>query len=266
MKAPVYARSMRDRRRSLAWWSLGTAAYLVMMIAVYPTVRDSSGIAQAVQDYPEAMMKLFGVERLDMTSGAGYLSAELYGFVLPLLVMVLAIGAGAALIAGAQERGTLDLVLAHPVRRRALYLQDAAVVASGVGVVSVLSFVVVAVADPLVTLNLSLANLALTTLGLFLLGVLVGWVALAVGAATGSHGLAVGVAGGFAAGSYLLMVVSGLVGALEGTHYLSAYWYAVGASPLSSGMSWWRPLALLGLLAVVLAAGVWRFEGRDLAA
>ena len=51
---------------------------------------------------------------LDYVSGAGYLGSELFAFMVPLLLLIAAIGAGARAIAGEEERGTLDLLLANP--------------------------------------------------------------------------------------------------------------------------------------------------------
>ncbi len=47
----------------------------------------------------------------------GYLDAELFSFMLPLFVLVLAIGSGARAFAGEEDAGRLELVLSYPVRR-----------------------------------------------------------------------------------------------------------------------------------------------------
>ena len=38
----------------------------------------------------------------------------------PLILLIFAVGAGADAVAGEEERGALDLLLAHPLRRRRL--------------------------------------------------------------------------------------------------------------------------------------------------
>ena len=55
-----------------------------------------------------------------IASGTGYWAAFILA---PLVLLIFAIGAGAGAVAGEEERGTLDLVLAHPVRRRDFVLQ-----------------------------------------------------------------------------------------------------------------------------------------------
>ena len=91
------------------------------MVAVYPTVRDNPRPEQDGERLPRGAegFHRFGGD-LDYVSGAGYLGSELFSFMVPLLLLVAAIGAGARAIAGEEERGTLDLLLANPLSRALL--------------------------------------------------------------------------------------------------------------------------------------------------
>ena len=118
MLRSVFTKTLRDLRRGFAWWCVGLIGLVSMMIAVYPTVRDNPSLNKLVQDYPEALKAFiaFGGS-LDYVSGAGYLGSELFSFMIPLLFLVAAIGNGAGSLAGEEERGTLEFLLAHPVSR-----------------------------------------------------------------------------------------------------------------------------------------------------
>jgi len=72
MLRSVFLKSLRDIRRGFAWWSVGLAGLVALMVAVYPSVRDNPGLNKLVEDYPEALKAFiaFGGE-LDYTSGAG---------------------------------------------------------------------------------------------------------------------------------------------------------------------------------------------------
>ena len=165
MRRNVFLKTLSDARRALVWWSLGLIGMSTLMIAVYPTVRDNPDLNKMVQDYPEALKAFiaFGGE-LDYVSGAGYLGSELFAFMVPLLLLIAAIGAGARAIAGEEERGTLDLLLANPLSRRRLVLDKLAAVA--VEVRCSLSVVLVAalvVGVAVVGMNVSAAHLAAAT-------------------------------------------------------------------------------------------------------
>jgi ABC-2 type transport system permease protein len=260
----VLRRSLLDRRRSLLWWSVGVGAYVALMAAVFPSIRDA-GLAEMVDRYPPEMMALFGISDLDFASGAGFLSAELFGFVVPLFVLILVIGTAAAVTAGAEDAGTLDLVLTHPVPRRSYLLQQAALVAVEALWLGAVVVVVLVVANPVFDLGVDAANLVGAVSGTVALGVLMGWLGLALGAATGSRAMALGGASALAALAYLAATLPELVEGLRPVRYLSPFWYATSGSPLTAGYTWWHLLVLLGAAAAVLAAGVARFERRNLA-
>ena len=131
----VFLKSLRDLGRAFFWWSLGLVGLVALMVSVYPSVRDNEALNKLVNDYPAALKGFvaFGGE-IDYVSAAGYLGSELFSLMVPLLLLVAAIGAGARAIAGEEERGTLDLLLAHPMSRRRVALEKlAALIAEIVG-------------------------------------------------------------------------------------------------------------------------------------
>ena len=182
---------------------------------------------------------------------------------LPLLVLVMAIGSGARAFAGEEDAGRLELVLAYPVRRRDAVLAKSAAIAGEVLAVSVVAGLALAVLDPIAGLDLSGGRLATAILSLAGLGLLFGWLALAVGAALGSRALAVGVPAALAAGGYLVNGLHGLAGWLDPFRFLSAFWL-VGSSPLQTGVRGGGLVAVFVLAALVLGAGSLLVERRDL--
>ena len=126
MLGSVFAKSLRDLRRSFTGWSLGLAGYVALIVAVYPTIRDNRDLNKLVESYPEALKAFiaFGGQA-DFTSAAGYLGSELFAFMIPALFLVASVGNGAGAIAGEEERGTLDLLLSFP-RSRTRYSQPKA--------------------------------------------------------------------------------------------------------------------------------------------
>jgi ABC-2 type transport system permease protein len=191
------------------------------------------------------------------------MDAELFSFMLPLLVLVLAIGSGARTFAGEEEGGRLELVLAYPMARRAAVLAKAAAVAGEVFLVCAVGFAALAVLDAVVGLELSLSRLGAAFGGLAALGLLYGWLALAVGAAVPSRVLAIGVPAGYAAAAYLVGGLHALAGWLDPFRFLSPFWL-VGSAPLQNGANGWGALAVLAAAVAALAAGAILVDRRDL--
>lgn len=264
MAAELLRRGLGDHWRALAAWCVGVAAYVALVAAIFPSIESSPEFDKLVESYPDVLKSLFGIaEGGSITSGAGYLDVELFSFMLPLLVLVLAIGSGARTIAGEEDAGRLELVLSYPLRRRDAVLAKGAAVAAEVVTVCVVIGIAIALLDPLVGLDLSLGRLAEALGALAALGLVYGWLALAVGAAWPSRALAIGIPAALAAGAYLVSGLHELAGWLDPFRFLSPFWL-VGSSPLQRGADGWGVLAVVAAALAVLAAGSLLIERRDL--
>ena len=234
------------------------------MAAIFPSIESSPEFNELIESYPDVLKSLFGLaEGGDITSGAGYLDAELFSLMLPLLVLVLAIGSGARAFAGEEDSGRLELVLAYPVRRRDAVLAKGAAVACEIALVCAAAGAALLVLDPVVGLELSVGRVAAALGGLAALGVLHGWLALGVGAAVPSRALAIGVPAGVAAAGYLVNGLHGLAGWLDPFRLLSPFWL-VGSSPLQNGVAGRGVLVVLAAALLALLAGSLLVERRDL--
>lgn len=257
-------RGVADHRKALAGWCFGAAAYVTLIAAIYPSLSGSGSLDKLVQSYPDVLKSLFGISGSgSLGSGAGFLDAELFSFMLPLLVLVLAIGSGARTFAGEEDAGRLELVLAYPVRRRAAVLAKGAAVGAEVVAVCACTGIAIGVLNPVFDLGLSTGHIAQAVSGLALLGLLFAWLAVGLGAALGNRGLAVALPAGLAAAGYLVSGLHSLAGWLDPFRVLSAFWW-IGTSPLQNGIRGWGAL-VVGLAAIVaLLAGAALVERRDL--
>lgn len=261
---PIFAQGLRDRRTSLIWWSLGVAVYISIIAAVWPSISGAEGISGLMEQLPQALLDLMGASDYDLSTGAGYVSGELFGFMIPIFVLILTIGAGGAAIAGAEEKGTLDLLLSHPISRRRVLLQSAALIAAEALIFGVVIVIALTVASPIADLQIAFVHSLGAVTGIVMLGVAVGWAALAIGAATGSRALALAVTGSLAALTYLAGSLSGLVAFLRNAKWISPFYYATDGSPLVRGYTWWHALVLGAAGIVALVVGSLLFDRRNL--
>ncbi|MFG1798181.1 ABC transporter permease subunit [Nocardia sp. NPDC049149] len=262
MLRTVYTKCLRDQRRGLIGWSIGIALLVLLESAIWPTFSDMSGIQEFLKSYPEAMRKLFNLDQF--ATGTGFLNAELFSMMLPILFLVFTIGRGARGIAGEEERGTLELLLVNGVSPIRLALEQAAVVVTSVAVLGVVLFGSVVACSAIFGLGIPIAFAATGALSMTLLGMEFGLIAAAVGAATGKRVLALSAATILAVGAYMLYVASQLVTAVAPWGPWSPFHQAIAAGPMGAGL----PLPLLWLLAggicCVLAA-LPIFDRRDIA-
>jgi ABC-2 type transport system permease protein len=259
----VAERGLRDRRRGLLGWSIGLAAYVTFQASFYPSVQNSD-LQRAVAGYPKELKAFFGgAQAFDFSTGRGYLEVELFSMVIPALLAIAAIAYGAAALAGEQEHGTLDLVLATPISRRRLVLEKLLGVAVTTFALAGVVAVAVTVTSELFALDLSIINVVAACLGAALAAFFFGALALLTGGASGSRAASIAAPAALFLASYLLVGLAGLVDWLKPFRLLSPLYHANGTHPLANGFpSNFFILAALGIGTVV--ASVLIFERREL--
>jgi ABC-2 type transport system permease protein len=258
----VVGRSLHEQRRALIGWSVGAASMVLLELALYPTVRNND-MSKLLDSYPESVKRLFGLT--DFSTGVGYMRAELFSFVLPLLVVILAVLWGSDAIAGEEDRRTLDLLLANPISRRRVVIEKAAYLGAGVGVVAASLLVALLVGNAAFSVGVAVGRLVAAVVMMAMLAIVFGFVALALGAATGRRGVARGVAATLAVAAYLLSSLAPLASWLEPWREASPWYHALGIDPLSTGIpiDHLALLVAIALAAVAIAAGT--FDRRDIA-
>lgn len=265
MLRSIFVKTLRERGRSLLFWSIGLVALAGIMVAFFPSIRDNPGIQDFIESFPSYLMALFGGEITDYSSPEGYLNSELFFLLFPLLMLVLGIGAGSSAVAGEEEKGTLDLLLANPVPRWRLVLEKLGAMVVFVLLVAFVFWAALLLAGLTIDMGLDPGTLAAVCLSGSLLGIMHGSFALAVGCARGSRGIAIGVAGVLGVYGYLLNALAPLMDWLEPFQNLSPFYYYSEAVPIVNGLDAGHAGVLIGLTAIFLAAAVVAFHRRDLA-
>ncbi len=259
----VYAKWLRDSRRSLLGWTVAIVVVGGAYAAFWPTFEDPE-VAELLDNYPSALLE--AINYTDISTPEGYLTATVYGLVVAVLIAVFAIGAGARTIAGDEEAGTLDLTLSHPVSRPALALQRVAALATAVvGVVGAFWLAMLALSGPVGFSGIGAGRLAAMHLHLAAFALLFGTLAFAVGAATGRRAWTMGVSAGAAVLAYAASGILPQVEGLEWTRDWSAFTWLAGSMPLANGVDVGHVATMLGLSALFVTLGTLAFRRRDLA-
>ena len=261
MRADITWLDMSNRRRSLIGYCLGMAVYALVVVAMYPAFKTSTSLDKLIASDSTAAA-LFGVTGPISTSD-GWLNANIYANFLPLIMLLLTIGYGAACLAGQDEDGTLGLVAVLPVRRTAIVAQKAAAMAAQAAVLTV-SVAVLVIIGRSFQLTITVANVASVSAAVFLMGMDCGLATMAVGALTGRRGTAVGAGTALAAASYLVSSLAPVASWIRPARYASLFYWSVGNSQISGGVSPgdYAVLTITGLCA--LAAAMLAFRRLDI--
>jgi ABC-2 type transport system permease protein len=256
----VFGGVLRGQRRSLIGWAIALTAVCAVYVSFYPLIGE-----EQMQDMagmiPDDLAAAMGYDRLG--DATGYLTATIYGLLGPALLLVFAIGAGARLLAGNEEDGTLELELTYPVARRTVYLERLlglwASIAILVALTSLVSWLLVLALD----LDVAGAGILAGALGLLLLTAAMGTVAYAVGAATGRRVLGLASGAGLAVAAYMADAIGPLVGADWVTAVSPWSWY-LAEDPLANGIDPVGYVLLAALAGVAAGLGLLRIDRRDL--
>lgn len=252
-------------RRGLVGWAIGIGLYVGMITAFWSSIGANSAISEAFNDYPDAMKELFGgIENFDFSKPGNYLNVELFSLMTPLLLGVFAIGFAASTLAGEEQGGQLDVLLAAPVSRRRVVAEKAFTLVVAVAGLTVFTWLSIVVVGAMSGLDLGLLDLAAACAGSGLVALVYGSIAFTVGAATGRRAAAISASAALFAAGYLFQVLSGLVDGLRPLRMLSALYVANGTTPVNNGFPVARDIVLVAVVTMCLGAAGRVFDRRDL--
>lgn len=255
--------TFRWMRAQVLAWGLGIAGLGLILVSFYDTFQaEQGGLLRLIENYPPELLAFFGADMASFATPQGYLT--MYGFsMLPLIIGIFAVLAGSGLLASDEEGGQLDLIIAHPVGRRALFWGRAAALAgASVGILTVgwLGFVLLLGGS---SLQVTTVQMALPFVDVLAQALIWGALALLLSMVLPSRSMAAAVSGAVLVTSYFLSSLSGLNPSLGALARWLPYDYFQGGESIN-GLQWTN---FLGLLAVTAALAVlaWQlFERRDI--
>ncbi len=260
MRADTTRLDLRLRRRSLIGYTVGMALYALIIVALYPSFRDDASLNKLTEN-GNTVAALFGATG-SLTSPSGWLNSNLYANFVPLIALLLAVGYGAASIAGQDEDGTLGLVATLPLSRQRLVAEKFAamcVLAVPVALVTMLCVL----AGPGFELHIGVGNLIGATVGVVLLAIDFGALAMLIGAATGSRGTALGITSALAAAAYIISSLAPVVHWIHPIRFTSPFFYAVGDGQIVRGLSAGSAAVLAGVAVLLGIATAEAFARLD---
>lgn len=257
----VLGKTLWELRRPLLGWAIGITGVGVFYAGFYPMVRVPE-YEQLVQSIAPDLMEALGFTAI--TTPAGYLGSTTFGLLGPVLMIIFGAWMGAKAVAGDEDDGKLDLLLAHPVTRWQLVTQRFAALIVAMLLVCVLLFVtLVAVAEFAQFSEIGVANLLAASIHLAVFGIFFGGLAMAVGAATASRAITVSVVAVVGVVSYFGNTMASRIPEIGLLRDVSAFHIYSGGQPLINGLQPVDLGVLLVAATVLIVAGGAVFNRRD---
>jgi ABC-2 type transport system permease protein len=250
-------------RRSVVWWSAALAGLVILTDLFWPVFKGSTGISDALNKLPAGILAAFGLQ--DFGSPAGYLRANLYEILVPILLVAAGVTFVGAQTAGEEAAGRLELYLTQPVSRPAIYLGRALAGQLGLIVVAVVLTLVQIASDAVVGLEIPLGNLASTIALSTCLAALFSSLAFAIACARPQPSLVYGAGIEVAVASYLVVALFSFSPVLEPWSHLSPWSWVLGGDSLEQATALWRYVVPVIAAVVLILIGLRMVARRDIA-
>ena len=260
----IALKAFYDQSRATLGLALFMAAYAGLIMGIYPSISGIIEIGPLFERLPEAFRVMFAPGGLDITTPEGFVAAEFFSIIGPLLFFAYTIGIGGSATAGEEERGTIDLLMSLPIPRWRVVLEKYVTVVVGTVVLGAALVMGMAAGAFAGGIDLRYDGIGAIVASAILLGLLFGALALFVGALTGRRTFSIGVAFALAVASYLVYSLSALVDLIKPLRPFSPFTYYVGGNPLSNGLNAVDAGILAGATIVLVVLAVVAFRRRDL--
>lgn len=259
----LITKTWRDHWKGTLSWAFGLFSIAAIQLMVYPTVKKSAaGTAQLMESMPEAFKTVFRMT--DYTSGPGFLGAELFSFMVPLILIAVGANAGARATAEEETMGTADLLLTLPLSRTKIILSKVLASLVVIIVLSTLLAFTLLIGVDLAGLVTPRAGLIAACVDVALLGSLFTAVGLLVGALAGRKGIALGASIALALAAFLLYSLAPLVGWLADWLWINPFQWAIGNDPLRNGIDGGYAFRFLLVTTALIFGAVTAFNRRDI--
>ncbi len=256
---------LRGAGRAGFAWSLAFVFLIATTVAFWPAFTESpalsSGMNQLLGQLPSSMLKAFGLE--DFDTAAGYLRGGLYAIVVPLMFAAAGVMFVTSAIASEEEGGRLELTLAQPVTRQAVFVGRVLAVFAWIAILTAVTVVSQVASDAAFDLSIAADRLLETIALCALLGTLHAGFALAVAGLSARPSLVLGLGLGLAIAGYVVAGLFPLSRDLAAWSGISPWDWALGGDPLVHGAEAWRFVALAVGSILPALIGIVAFTRRD---
>ena len=252
--------TVRMQLRGVIIWGAALGLYSAAMVASFTAIEGSAQqLNQLMEAYPKGMLEAFGVT--DLGDPANYLHSQFFGLA-PLALSFFPILALAGAIAGAEERGTIDVLLGNPLPRWQLVVGSfLATALSLLGICAIVGLLTWGTAT-LVDVDLSWREITNGVLNLWPITMAFGALALLCSSLFHRRALAISVPAFLLFGMYLVDAVGRASKDLEDWRPASAFYYY--GSAVEHGIDW-AHVATITLVALALTLlATLAFRRRDI--
>ena len=258
----IFRYTLRRFRGQILGWGIALALLGVLLVSMYDMIAaEQEQFQELLKVYPPEISAFMG-DISTFATPEGFISLEFFSF-MPLILGIFAVLTGSGLLVSDEENGRLDLIMAHPVSRAALFLGRLLAFVAATVAILVIVWLGFIVSMPWSSMDIGWGRLWLPLLSLLAELLLFGALSLLLSMILPSRRMAATTGGLLLVASFFITGLAKINENLEPIAKLSPLNYHQAQEAFHALNGAW----LAGLLAVAALFAVlawWRFQRRDI--
>lgn len=254
---------LRARRTAILLWGLGLSFFPIVYVGLYPSFAEQMAGFQEILDL--AIYQALGIS---MGSFEEYMASTVLNLV-PVILAIYAVSNGTGTLAGEEEEGRLEMIVALPIPRWQIVTVKAVALAIALFLILVIvsaatAITLIAIGDQIET-PVTPLRVFTSLLAAWPLVTAFGMISLFLAAFCPTRRIATALATLLVIASYLGNNLAGMIESLETIQGLFLFhYYDASADGLIQGQTWGNIAVLLAVAGVAFLLAVFFFNRRDI--
>jgi ABC-2 type transport system permease protein len=252
--------NLEVRQGELFGWGIAHALVCAYGLLLYDTLvkpEAQQQYMQLISNDPPVLVSFFG-DMSQMFTPGGYLDTLFFSYI-PIVTGFFLILSYASLIAGDEEKGILDLVLAHPISRFKLFFGRVGAFTAATILILFISWIDFVITLPTTSMDATIWELILPFLSLFSLLMFFGMLTILLSMLRPSQQWAAMTSGHILVASYFLSSLSKLSENLKPIEkYFPMHYYHGGQALTKMNWSWFGFLIGFSIIFAIFCIGIVR--------
>lgn len=258
----IFKRRLVKNWLMILGWGSGLGLLGYYLFDIYETFfKRDVNLMEVFNAFPDDLMAFFGGD-VDLFSPSGFLHLEFFSY-MPIVLGIMVVSAAASLISKDEEEGTLELTIAQPINRLALFTSRTLALILSVILILAITWVGFFLGSNYNDFDLSLAELTRPFVSLFAILMLFFSFALLLSMVLPSSSSAGFVSGFLLITSFFISSLARIDEKLEGINRFSPLKYYQGGAAVE-GLDAQNLLLLFGITLFCLLIAGFLFVKRDL--
>ena len=253
---------LRFRRGAIIGWGLGLCFFPVVYVGLYPS------FAEQMESFNEIMdLAIYQAMGINMAGFEGYVASTVTNLI-PVILAIYAVINGTGTLAGEEDSGRLEMIVALPIPRWQIVAVKALALGVALGLILIITsagaaLTLVSIGSQVDT-NVTAADLFIGLLSAWPLVMAFGMISLFLGTVTPSRRIASMIATVVVVASYLGSNLTGMIESLESIEWLFLFhFFDATAEALENGQRLGNVLILLAVALVAFGLAVLFFQMRN---